>query len=280
MAAPVTLITGASSGMGRRTALLLAQRGHLVFAGARDRVAGAALVDEAHRQGLLLQTVPLDVTDTGSVNAAVQAVLERGGGRIDHLVNNAGYGLVATVEEATDAEMIRQFDVNVIGLLRMCRAVLPAMRAQGAGVIVNISSFLGCMGLPLLAHYNGSKHAVEGITFSLRHEVRPFGIRVHSVLPGLFGTDFVRRGAVVNAATASPESPYRELVAKMLPLVAQKINEGPDPLPVAEAVARVIEDPGAPIRIPVGVEATTFVPMAKELSDEEFEARVRETFGL
>jgi NAD(P)-dependent dehydrogenase (short-subunit alcohol dehydrogenase family) len=279
MAAPVTLITGARSGMGRRTALLLAQKGHNVFAGARDRVAAAALVDEAHRQGLPLQSVALDVTDTDAVEAAVATVAEAGG-RIDHLVNNAGYGLVATVEEATDAEMLRQFDVNVLGVLRMCRAVLPFMRRQGGGVIVNISSFLGCMGLPLLAHYNGSKHAVEGITFSLRHEVRPFGIRVHSVLPGLFGTDFVRRGAVVNAATTAPASPYREIVAKMLPLVAQRINEGPDPLPVAEAVLRVIEDPDAPIRIPVGEEATTFVPMQKELSDEAFESRIRETFGL
>jgi NAD(P)-dependent dehydrogenase (short-subunit alcohol dehydrogenase family) len=275
----VTLITGATSGMGRSTALLLAGEGHRVFAGARRPEAGAELAREAEARGLAVEPVALDVTDTLSVGAAVDGVLARAG-RIDNLVNNAGYGLVSTVEEATDEEMTRQFDVNVLGVLRMCRAVLPAMRAQGAGVIVNVSSFLGRMGLPLLAHYNASKHAVEGVTDSLRHEVRPFGVRVHSVMPGLFGTDFVRRGLVVNRATAAEGSPYADLVKRMVPVVAEKINNGPDPIAVARAVARVIADPEAPIRVPVGVEAETFVPMAKRMDDEEFERKVRETFGI
>lgn len=277
--AQVTLITGATSGMGRSTALHLAGKGHRVFAGARRAEAGEALAREAEERGLTVEPIALDVTDTASVAAAVREVLERAG-RIDHLVNNAGYGLVSTVEQATDEEMIRQFDVNVLGVLRMCRAVLPAMRAQGSGVIVNVSSFLGRMGLPLLAHYNASKHAVEGITDSLRHEVRPFGIRVHSVLPGLFGTDFAKRGLVVNEATVAPDSPYADLVQRFVPVVAEKINQGPDPIAVAQAVERVLADPEAPIRTPVGVEAETFVPMTKQLGDEEFERKVRETFGL
>jgi NAD(P)-dependent dehydrogenase (short-subunit alcohol dehydrogenase family) len=206
-------------------------------------------------------------------------VLERAG-RIDNLVNNAGFGLVATVEQATDEEMLRQFDVNVFGVLRMCRAVLPAMRAQGSGVIVNVSSFLGRMGLPLLTHYNASKYAVEGITDSLRLEVGRFGIRVHSVLPGLFGTGFVKKGLVVNQATVAPASPYAELVEHMVPMVAEKINQGPDPIAVAEAVERAINDPEAPIRIPVGQEAVTFVPMVKEIGDEQFEQKVKEIFGI
>lgn len=275
----VTLITGATSGMGRRTALHLAGKGHQVFAGARRGEAGAALAAEAQTSGLMVEPVSLDVTDTASVETAVRAVVERAG-RIDHLVNNAGYGLVATVEQATDEEMVRQFDVNVLGVLRMCRAVVPVMRAQGAGVIVNVGSFLGRMGLPLLAHYNASKHAVEAITDSLRYEVRPFGIRVHSVLPGLFGTEFVRRGLVVNQATMAEDSPYANLVQRMVPLVAEKINNGPDPIAVALAIDQVLDNPEAPIRTPVGAEAETFVPMAKRLTDEEFERKVCETFGL
>jgi NAD(P)-dependent dehydrogenase (short-subunit alcohol dehydrogenase family) len=176
--------------------------------------------------------------------------------------------------------MIRQFDVNVFGVFRACRAVLPVMRAQGSGVIVNVSSFLGCMGLPLLAHYNASKHAVEGLTDSLRHEVGRFGIRVHSVLPGLFGTDFVRRGLAASQATTAPDSPYAALVAHLVPIIAERINNGPDPIAVAEAVERVIADPTAPIRVPVGEEATTFVPMARQLGDEEFEHKVKEALGL
>ncbi len=113
-----------------------------------------------------------------------------------------------TVEDGTDAEITQQFDVNVFGVFRLCRAVLPQMREQGSGVIVNVGSFLGRMGLPLFSHYNASKYAVEDLTDSLRYEVSRFGIRVHSVLPGLFRTGFVNSGLTANAATTSEESPY------------------------------------------------------------------------
>jgi len=275
----ITLVTGATSGLGKSTALLLASKGYEVYAGARTPVDGEALVAEAQDRGILLKVVPLDVTDDGTVRAAVSRVA-RESGRLDNLVNNAGYGFLGTVEEATDAEILRQFDVNVFGVGRMCRAAIPLMRAQRSGVIINISAWLGRMGFPLLTYYNATKYAVEAITDSLRYEVAPFGIRVHSVLPGLFGTRFVSKGLVANPATVSPKSPYAALAAKLIPVVAKKINEGPNPVAVAEAVQRVIENSGSPIRTPVGVEAETFVPMAKQLSDEAFEAKVKETFGL
>lgn len=275
----VTLVTGATSGVGKATVLLLARKGYEVYGGARNLSDGEALVAEAKGQGISLKTVQLDVTDDGSVRAAVSRVAKESG-RLDNLVNNAGFGFLGTVEEATDSEILRQFDVNVFGVGRMCRAALPMMRVQRSGVIVNISAWLGRMGFPLLTYYNASKYAVEAITDSLRYEVAPFGIRVHSVLPGLFGTSFVSKGLVANPATVSPESPYVALAAKLVPIVAKKINEGPDPVAVAEAVLRVIEDAGSPIRTPVGVEAETFVPMAKQLSDEAFEAKVKEVFGL
>ena len=275
----VTLITGATSGMGKEMALFLAGRGYDVYAGARKTADGEALVAEAKGRGIPLKSVQVDVTDDGSVRAAVSRVAKESG-RLDNLVNNAGFGFLGTVEEATDAEILRQFDVNVFGVGRMCRAVLPLMRSQRSGVIVNISAWLGRMGFPLLTYYNASKYALEAITDSLRYEAGPFGIRVHSVMPGLFGTHFVSKGLVANPATVSPASPYAALAAKLIPVVAKKINEGPNPLPVAEAVLRVIEDAGSPIRIPVGIEAETFVPMAKQLTDEAFEAKVKEVFGL
>jgi NAD(P)-dependent dehydrogenase (short-subunit alcohol dehydrogenase family) len=275
----VTLITGATSGMGKAMALLLAGKGYDVYAGARNTADGEALVAEAKGLGIPIKTVRLDVTDDGSVRAAVSRVADESG-RLDNLVNNAGFGFLGTVEEATDAEILRQFDVNVFGVGRMCRAVLPLMRAQRSGVIVNISAWLGRMGFPLLTYYNASKYAVEAITDSLRYEAGPFGIRVHSVMPGLFGTRFVSKGLMANPATVSAASPYAALAAKLIPVVAKKINEGPDPVAVAEAVLRVIEDAGAPIRTPVGVEAETFVPMVKQLTDEAFEAKVKEIFGL
>lgn len=271
------LITGAGSGMGTATALLLADSGYQVFAGIRS--SDADLMAAARERGLTVETVRLDVQDTASIREAVAHVMSAAGG-IDVLVNNAGYGLLATVEGGTDEEILRQFDVNVLGLIRMTREVLPHMREAGGGVIINISSFLGRMGLPLLAHYNASKYAVEGLTDSLRLEVGPLGIRVHSILAGLFGTNFVRKGLAANPATTAEDSPYRELVAHFVPIVAKAINEGPSPEPIAEAVRRIIENKDSDIAVMVGAEAEHFVPLRRSLSDKEFEAKVIETFGL
>lgn len=270
------LITGARSGMGLATALMLAENGYRVFAGVRG---DSAELDEARARGLDITPVMLDVQDTASIRAAVAQVVDQAGG-IDVLVNNAGFGLLATVEDGTDEEIFKQFDVNVLGLIRMTREVLPHMRQVGGGVIINISSFLGRMGLPLLAHYNASKYAVEGLTDSLRFEVGPFGIRVHSILAGLFGTNFVKKGLVANAATTAEASPYRELVAHFVPIVAKAINEGPSPEPIARAVKDIIENPDSDIAVMVGTEAEQFVPLRRSLSDKEFEAKVIGTFGL
>ncbi len=271
------LITGATSGMGKETALLLAENGYSVYAGVRN--ASQELLDEAEKRGVKVNTVTLDVQDTASIQKAVEHVMAKEG-KIDVLVNNAGFGLLATLEEGTDEEIFQQFDVNVFGLIKMTRAVLPHMRQAQSGVIINISSFLGKMGLPLLSHYNASKYAVEGITDSLRFELAPFGIRVHSVLAGLFGTNFVKKGLVANSKTTSADSPYKELVAHFAPIVAQAINEGPDPLPIAQAVKSIIENEASDIAVEVGKEAELFVPMRKSMDDKAFEEKVKETFGL
>lgn len=271
------LITGATSGMGKATALLLAQQGYSVYAGVRN--GAEELLEEAEKLGVKVNTVALDVQDTASIQQAVQQVIAKEG-KIDVLVNNAGFGLLATLEDGTDEEIFQQFDVNVFGLIKMTRAVLPHMREARSGVIINISSFLGRMGLPLLSHYNASKYAVEGITDSLRFEVAPFGIRVHSVLAGLFGTNFVKKGLVANSRTTAADSPYKELVAHFVPMVANAINEGPDPLPIAEAVKNIIENEDSAIAVEVGKESEQFVPMRKRMDDKAFEEQVKQTFGL
>jgi len=267
----VVLITGASSGMGKLTSEFLAQNGYIVYAGSRDT--------EPKQNDGNLKHVYIDVTKTDTVKNAVDTIIKNEG-KIDVLVNNAGYGLLSTVEDGTDEEMFDQFNVNVFGLLKVTREVLPYMREAKSGVIINISSFLGKMGLPLLAHYNASKYAVEGIVDSLRFETLPFNVRVHSIQSGLFGTNFVREGLVANAKTTSEDSPYKELVAHFVPIVAQAINEGPNPQPIADAVKEIIENEDADIFVPVGGEAETFVPLRKELSDKAFEQKVKETFGI
>jgi len=267
----VILITGASSGMGKITAKTLSFSGYIVYAGTRDK--------DIKNDDTSLKNIYIDVTKTDSINNAVNTIIQNEG-KIDVLVNNAGYGLIATVEDGTDKEMFDQFNVNVFGLLKTSRAVLPYMREAKDGIIINISSFLGKMGLPLLAHYNASKYAVEGIVDSLRFETSAFNIRVHSIQAGLFGTNFVAKGLVANTQTTSEDSPYKELVAHFLPIVAKAISEGPSPQPIADAVQNIIEDENADIFVPVGSEAETFIPLRKELSDKNFEQKVKETFGI
>lgn len=268
----VVLITGASSGMGEMTARFLHENGYTVYAGTRDKnLATPAIAG--------VNNIYLDVTDTHSMEAAVSTIIAKES-KIDVLVNNAGYGLISSAEEATDEEIFQQFDVNVFGLMKMTRTVLPYMREAKSGVIINISSFLGKMGLPLLSHYNASKYAVEGFVDSIRFEMTPFNVRVHAIQSGLFGTNFVKKGLVANTSTTSENSPYKDQVAHFVPIVAKAINEGPSPQPIANAVKAIIEDENSPIAIPVGNEATSFVPLRKELSDEDFEAKIKETFGL
>lgn len=267
----VVLITGASSGMGKLTAEFLANSGYIVYAGTRDV--------SSQSNGGNLKRIYIDVTKTDSIKNAIKTII-KDEGKIDVLVNNAGYGLLATVEDGTDEEMFNQFNVNVFGLLKVTREVLPYMREAKSGVIINISSFLGKMGLPLLTHYNASKYAVEGIVDSLRFETLPFNVRVHSIQSGLFGTNFVKKGLVANSQTTSEKSPYKELVSHFVPIVAKAINEGPNPQPIADAVKEIIENEDADIFVPVGAEAETFVPLRKELNDKEFEQKVKETFAI
>ena len=275
----VVLVSGATSGMGLETTLRLARQGYRVFAGYRSDAGRHTLEDHAHELADRIIPVPLDVQESISVDRAVASAL-RTAGRLDALVNNAGYGLVASVEDGTDEEFIRQFDVNVFGVLRLCRAAIPAMRRSGGGVIVNVGSFLGHMGLPLLTHYNASKYAVEGITDSLRIELRDFGIRVHTVAPGLFRTDFVRRGLAANSSTTAAGSAYAPLADQLLPAVAQRINEGPDPAGVAEAILQVIANPASPARVPVGEEAVLGETWKRSLDPAAFERQVQAFFGL
>jgi len=154
------------------------------------------------------------------------------------------------------------------------------MRRERSGVIINISSFLGKIGLPLLTMYNASKYAVEGITDSLRYELAEFNIRVHSVMPGFFDTQFARANLVTNAETFDERSPYARMVSNLVPKIVEQINRGNDAKEVAELVYKIVEDENFPARVTVGDKASKFIPMRKELSDEDFERRVREYYGL
>ncbi len=265
----VVLVTGASTGMGRATAELLALKGYEVYAASREP---QRLLDLREKNVI---PIYMDIADPKSVEKSVKTL-----GHIEILVNNAGYGLVSSVEEFDEREMFDQFNINVFGLLRVTKHAIPLMREANGGIIINISSFLGKIGLPLLTMYNATKYAVEGITDSLRYELADFNIRVHSIMPGFFDTQFARSNLVTNKDTFKEESPYRHIVSNLIPQIVEQINSGNDAKEVARLIYRIIEDKNFPTRATVGDKAKKFIPMRKELSDEDFERRVKEYYNL
>ena len=269
----IVLITGASSGMGRATAIYLANNNFLVYAGTRDT---KKLQDLKHENIIALD---LDITNSQQINRAIATIMSKHKS-IDILVNNAGYGLVSTVEDVSEEEMFAQFNVNVFGVLRVSKAVIPIMRKNESGIIINISSFLGKIGLPLLTLYNSSKYAVEGITDSLRYELRDFNIRVHSIMPGFFDTNFAKDNLVTNLKTFDKESPYSALVSNLAPVIVNQINSGNDANEVGKVILGIIQNDTSSARTTTGDKAKKFIPMRRELSDEDFERRVRESYNL
>lgn len=200
---PVALVTGASTGIGRATARLLASSGYRVFATVRTPEAEATL-----RQDGSMEVLRLDVGEEAAVSRTVRDVLDRAG-HVDALVNNAGYALVGATEDLTRDRLRRQFEVNVFGAMQLCREVLPSMRARRSGRIVNVSSLAGRVSVPLMGAYCGSKFAIEALTDALRVEARPFGVGVALVEPGPVVTEFQRNALAVSQDILTSESVYR-----------------------------------------------------------------------
>ncbi|MDZ7887070.1 MAG: oxidoreductase [Mycobacterium sp.] len=236
---PVALVTGAKSGLGRFTARALLDAGYQVVGTSRNT---EGLDDEQN-----LSFLELDVTRDESVAAAVDTVIARFG-RIDVLVNNAGMGLNGASEENSITQSQRLFDINVYGVMRMTNAVLPHMRRQGSGRIVNISSIFGLMPAPFMAAYSATKFAVEGYSESVDHEVRDDNIRVVLVEPGGTRTGF-------DDNTAQPDNPlsaYEHRRRRSNQAVADQVNNGDDPLVVAKAIVSAATDTSPKLRYPAG----------------------------
>ncbi len=219
MAAPslaqqVVLVTGATAGIGEAVAQMAAQAGAKLVLAARREGVLQTMQDIFTKQGIEVLTVPTDMADPAQVEALAQTALDHFG-RVDILVNNAGYGQMGPIEEIPIEAVQHQFAVNVFGLLGLTRALLPSMRQQGQGRILNISSVAGQISMPLSGVYNASKHAVEALSDALRVEVAPFGIRVIVVEPGPVKTDFFRVAEATAAQVANPNGPYAPLAETM-----------------------------------------------------------------
>ena len=267
----VALVTGASSGIGEATARRLAQRGYTTYAAARR----ISRMDALRDQGI--HTVPVDVTDDTSLIALVEQVITESG-RIDVLVNNAGYGSYGALEDVSIAEARRQFDVNIFGMGRLIQLVLPHMRAQHDGYIVNISSVGGKMWEPMGSWYHATKFAVEGLSDSLRAEVAAFGIKVIVIEPGAIRTEWSAIAAdhldAISASTA-----YRDQAA----LVSGMLRAGysrtaSEPSAVANAIARAVERSRPRTRYAVGGWARSLLLVNRLLTDRAFDRFLRLTY--
>jgi NAD(P)-dependent dehydrogenase (short-subunit alcohol dehydrogenase family) len=263
----VVLVTGASSGIGQAIARMLAQKGFIVFGTSRNSSGGEKMSG--------MEILPLDVHSEDSVQACVNAVLTKAK-RLDILINNAGYELAGALEETSIEEAKSQFETNFFGVMRMIKAVLPFMRQQRSGQLINIGSVLGLTPAPFLGGYSASKSAVEGYTEILRHEVRPFNIRVSLVEPGFIKTSLAHNRQYA-ANRISDYDPWRQ---RIYDAFRQYEEKAPDPTLVADCVLRIIEGETPKLRYRVGRDATLITRLRRFLPAALFERVVRDYFHL
>ena len=259
---PVALVTGASSGIGKAASLALVEAGFEVVGTSRDT---SGLTD---RDGVTF--LDLDVTSDESVNSLVRRVVERFG-RIDVLVNNAGTGAIGAAEESSLAQDQRLFDTNVFGLIRMTKAVLPHMRTAGGGRIINISTVLGFIPQPYMAAYAASKHAVEGYSESLDHEVREHGVRVLLVEPAYTTSSFA-------ANSLQPDTPmplYAEKRRTFEQQLTAAVKNGDDTATVAKAIVAAATDRKPKLRYTAGSRAGRVATLRRIVPSRAFDRQIR-----
>lgn len=274
------LITGCSSGFGQAAALALARRGQSVMATMRNPADGKHLLTTAEQEQLSLSVHPLDVLSQASIDSALETILAEED-RIDALVNNAGQrGPRGPVTTFSDSELHNLFDVNVVGMVRMARAVVPSMIARGAGRIVNVSSMAGLTGVPFESAYCISKHGVEALSEALRWELAPHGITVSVIEPGAYNTSFF--AAESETAGFGPDHPERPVFDQLTAAINRTMITGrlQDPDEVAEAICDAVTSAEDGFRRVVGQDAVTITSLKHELPYEEFERQIRAIFGL
>ena len=243
---PVWFITGCSTGFGRELAKLVIARGWPAVVTARDRAKVADLAEGAADRVLALS---LDVTDPAQITQAVAETTQTFG-RIDVLVNNGGYGYQSSVEEGEEDKIRAQFDANVFGLFALTRAVLPVMRAQRSGHVLNVTSVAGFVGFPASGYYAATKHAVEGFSDALSAEAGPLGIRVTCIEPGPFRTDWAGR-SLIQTPNTIPD--YAETAGARLKATSEKSGtQAGDPVRAGEAMIRVTEIDNPPRHLVLG----------------------------
>jgi NAD(P)-dependent dehydrogenase (short-subunit alcohol dehydrogenase family) len=279
----VAVVTGSSSGIGYETSLLLAKNGFFTYATMRNLDKSNKIIDSKRKEKLPLEVLKLVVTDDKSIKEAIEKITNERG-IIDVLVNNAGYALVGPLEELSIQEFKEQFETNVFGVIRVTKEILPIMRKQRHGTIVNISSVAGRIGFPLTSAYVSSKFALEGLSESIAYEVEQFGIKVILIEPGVIKTNFdsnlkIGKGvSTTTATTNSRDSPYADVTEKRIAGFKPRFKNGLPPIEVAKVILRAITSKNVPpeSRYLVGDDAFKLMEIRKSKSDKEFRRLVME----
>jgi NAD(P)-dependent dehydrogenase (short-subunit alcohol dehydrogenase family) len=274
----VAVVTGSSTGIGYETSLILARNGFLTYATMRNPNKSENIKSVAAKENLPIQIKQLDVTDDVSVTNAIQAISSEAG-HIDVLVNNAGYGLNGALEDLAMDEIKTQYETNVFGLIRTTQAVLPIMRRQKSGTIVNISSGVGRFGFPSGSAYVSTKFAVEGLSESMSYELEPFGIRVVIVEPGAIRTNFTD-GIVVAKKSQDPNSPYSQMMQKVASSFGEMMKNASSSDLVAKVVLNAIRDENPSLRYLAGDDVEKWLGGKRRIADEELYNTMRQNLMM
>jgi NAD(P)-dependent dehydrogenase (short-subunit alcohol dehydrogenase family) len=266
------LITGASSGLGKESAKVFQRNGWNVIATMRNPDTEIELSELDH-----VLVTKLDVLELDSIETAVNAGIQKFG-RIDVLLNNAGYGAYGPLESFTRDKVLRQFNTNVIGLLDVTKALLPHFRVNKSGTIINISSIGGKMAFPLGALYHGTKFAVEGISESLQYEVAQFGGKIKIIEPGAITTDFTGRSLDFSNDESLTE--YQPLIGKVMSAMQSLFKNSSPASVIAEVIYRAATDGSDQLRYTAGEDAKLVVASRKQYDDESFTAGIKAQFGI
>ena len=275
----VALVTGSSSGMGFTTAVMLARAGIHTYASMRNLKKSKTITDLANKENLPLQVIQLDVNDDKSVKDAIAKIVTEKE-RIDVLVNNAGYGLFGSIEDVSIEEMKAQFETNFFGVMRVTQLVLPTMRKQKSGTIVNVSSVGGRISLPVLSAYNSTKFALEGLSESMSYELEPFGIKVVIIEPGVIRTNIMDSSIFAKKAQ-DPKSPYFSLIQKVESNFKSMMeNKSSPPEEVAKVILGALTSKNPQLRYTVGDDAATMIQARVNMSDNEFKKMIMQNFFI
>jgi NAD(P)-dependent dehydrogenase (short-subunit alcohol dehydrogenase family) len=282
----VAVVTGSSSGIGLETALTLAENNFRTYATMRNLKKASNILKHAEKKGLPIEVVRLDVTEDASVQQAIRSIVEKEGGQIDVLVNNAAYTMLGAAEDLSSEEIQAQFNTNLFGVFRMIKEVVPIMRIQGTGgTIINIGSANGFFGVPCASAYVSTKFALEGLTQSLRYELAPFGIKVTVIEPGAIRTNVATNSMflpkkIKEQHQANNSSPYAEMTKSIVEKSKAAVANGSPSKVVAEIVLKAVMTEKPQWRYLAGADAERLFKIKTKMSDIEFEKFLYKLLGL